>query len=343
MFKKILAFCIAIIMLLSLCGCDSFIFDSIEFDGALNVHFIDVGQGDSILLESGGVYVLVDAGERDAAQSVCDYLDRCGVKKIDYVITTHPHSDHCGGLTKVINRYDCINFITTETDQQTNTWLDVLHAVDENDVNYIDAKVGDTYSFGESSFEIMGPVYDYYEDYNNHSVVIKATCGNNSFLLTGDAESLSELEMINNGADLDSDVLKVSHHGSSTSSAPQFLNAVSPKCAIISCGKNNDYGHPHVETVNSLNGRNIPYYRTDKLGSIVISSDKQNLTIHYGDESHLIEEPKPYSFVGNKNSKKFHISTCEGANKIKESNKVYFDSYEDAINGGYTSCNTCRP
>lgn len=341
--KKILAFCLAIIITLSLCACNIFEPEKIAYDGALNVHFIDVGQGDSILLESGGKFVLVDAGEKTAASTVCEYLERCGVKTIDYVIATHPHSDHCGGLKKVIDEFDCKNFITTETDQQTSTWLNVLYAVDDNDVNYIDAQVGATYSFGESTFEILGPCSDYYDNYNNYSVVVKVKCGNTSFLLTGDAESLSELEMIDNGASLSADVLKVGHHGSSTSSDPRFLNAVSPKCAVIMCGKQNDYGHPHRETVNALDGRNIETYRTDTHGSIVISSDKTNLTVHCGDKSYPVKTPDKIEYVGNKNSKKFHIANCDGAQNMNSKNKVTFDSREDAVSEGYTACNTCRP
>lgn len=342
MVKRILAFCMVIVMLLSLCACDWFK-KYIRYDGVLNVHFIDVGQGDSILLESNGVYVLVDAGEKSAAGTVCEYLERCGVKSIDYVIATHPHSDHCGGLAQVISTFDCKNFITVETDQQTSTWLDALYAVDDNDVNYIDAKVGATYSFGEASFEILAPNSDFYEGYNNYSVVIKAVCGNNSFLLTGDAETVSELEMLNAGADIEADVLKVGHHGSSTSSDPLFLNAVSPKCAVISCAKDNDYGHPHSETMSALNGRNIPVYRTDESGTIVISSDKENLTVHYGGKSYKVNDPAPYSFVGNKNSKKFHISTCDGVKNMNSNNKVNFSSREDAVTQGYVACNICRP
>lgn len=343
--KKILSLIMCIALAISLCSCSYFedINSYIDYDGELIVHFIDVGQGDSILLESANEYMLIDAGEIEYGPTVCQYLENNGVKSLNYVVATHPHSDHCGGLTEVINTFSCENFITVETDQQTKTWLNVLNAVSDNNVNYIDAKVGATYTLGNSTFLIMGPHSDYYDGYNNYSVVIKATCGKNSFMFTGDAEKLAEKEMLDYSLDLSADVLKVGHHGSTTSSGMNFLDAVSPQYAVITCGEQNDYGHPHKETVKNLNRLGITTYRTDKHGTVVATSDGNNIQFYWDNSEVAPETSGKLSYIGNKNSKKFHLDTCSGAQDIKKENKVSFDSREDAINKGYSPCKTCNP
>lgn len=355
MTRRISAFFLCIALLFSLCSCYFATTDVVNenLDGKLLVHYIDVGQGDSILLESEGSFVLIDAGEVEYGTTVCRYLRSRSVDTLDYVIATHPHSDHCGGLTEVINTFSCNNFITTETDQQTKTWLNVLYAVRDCGANYIDAQVGNTYSFGEASFEIMGPYGTNYDDYNDYSVVVKATCGDTSFLLTGDAEATVEREMIQNGADLKSDVLKVGHHGSYTSSCSEFLDAVNPQYAVITCGKNNEYGHPHKETMSSLSERNIPVFRTDELGNIIASSDTKTIKFYYpeaeiyGESVTAENSSQPDSatatYIGNKNSKKYHLSTCDGANSMSDKNKVYFDNEQEALDNGYTPCQNCNP
>lgn len=366
MSKKIICVLLCIITLVSFCSCTEFLSDytpdyTLESTQAatsttatlatsvnwLNVHFIDVGQGDSILLESGGTFVLIDAGEKEYSTKVCDYIRSLGTDTLDYVICTHPHSDHCGGLAQVINEFNCNNFITTESDQQTKTFRNVLIAVEDNNTNYIDAQFSATYSFGDSHFEIMGPYSNEYEEYNNYSVVVKAVCGNTSFLFTGDAETLVEREMLSHNADLKADVLKVSHHGSTTSSSDEFLDAVDPEYAVISCGKNNDYGHPRKKTLNKLSKRNIEIYRTDTHGTIVAHSDKNDITFEFisdkNESKQSSDNANSYSYIGNQNSKKFHLPECDGANKMNEKNKVYFYSRQTAINKGYSPCNSCNP
>lgn len=325
-------------------------------DSHLAVHFIDVSQGDSILLESNGEFVLVDAGESEYGSTVAKYIKEQKASTLKYVIATHPHSDHCGGLSKVIDKIGCENFITVETDQNTKTWMNVLKAVDKADANYIDAKAGDTYSFGDSSFEILAPLSSGYEGYNNYSVVIKATYKDNSFLLMGDAEKISEKEMLASGENLKADVIKLGHHGSSTSSSVSFLKAVNPKYAIISCGINNDYGHPHKETLQSLKKLSIPYFETDIDGTIVAYSNGRNISFvtEKGGQSNTLEatlqangnaqENKTEAiYIGNKNSHVFHTFDCKGVKSMSEKNKVEFNSRDDAIAEGYTPCSQCNP
>ncbi len=355
MSKKILSFLILIALLISVCSCVSQPVNPIQAvnfeainNSKLSVHYIDVGQGDSILLKSGDSAALIDAGEKEYADTVIDYIESLNIEKLDYIIATHPHSDHCGGLAKVIDSIECENFITVETDQQTSTWLDVLYAVDDNNINYIDREVGATYSLGEATLEILGPYSDTYDNYNDYSVIVKAVCDDTSFLFTGDAEAYAEKELISHKAKLSADVLKVGHHGSSTSSCREFLFNVDPTYAVISCGKNNDYGHPHKETTQSLDMMGVTTYRTDVLGHIVAVTDGYTIDFFYQNSDVAVETTAfgandNAQYVGNKNSKKFHLGTCESVENMSDNNKVEFSSREDAINNDYTPCQNCNP
>ncbi len=344
--KKILCFSLCIAMLISLCSCSFFdeLLNEISYDGELVVHFIDVGQGDCTLLQSGDEFMLIDAGEAEYGATVCQYLKNCGVRTLSYVVATHPHSDHCGGLYDVLNTFECDNFITTETNQQTKTWLNVLDSVLKNGINYIDAKVGSTYTLGSSDFQILAPYVIDNENYNNCSVSLKVTCNNNSFLFTGDAEKEVEQTLLNNNLDLSADVIKVPHHGSSTSSSIEFLRAVSPEYAVISCGRQNDYGHPHKETMQSLRRLSVTTHRTDKQGTVVCVSDGNNIEFFWDNSDERPEVPTtPSHYIGNKNTKKFHLDSCSGATDMKEQNKIMFDTIEDALSSGYSPCQTCEP
>lgn len=320
-------------------------------DARLIVHFIDVGQGDSILLESDDEFVLIDAGERDQADRVVDYIIDRGADELKYVIATHPHSDHVGGLRKVINEIDAENFITTETDCATNTWMKVLTAVEDKRLHYIDAVAGDTYTFGKASFTIMAPLSDSYEGYNNYSVVTKVTCGDVSFLLTGDAEKESENEMLSSGESLRADVLKCGHHGSSTSTTAKFLKAVNPSYAVISCGKDNEYGHPHKETIQKLELLGCEILRTDRMGTIVAYTDGSTLSFNTtgGAVRAATEQVKETNadsstyYIGNKSSHVFHLPDCGGVKNMNEKNKITFESREKAAEAGYHPCSSCNP
>ena len=331
-----------------------------EANAKLIVHFIDVGQGDSILLESNDEFVLIDAGERDSGETVSDYITERGADELKYVIATHPHTDHAGGLRTVLNDIDAENFITTETDCATNTWTKLLTTVESKKINYIDAKVGDSYTFGNASFTILGPLSDSYDGYNNYSVVTKVTCGDISFMMAGDAEKESEYEMVASGEDLSADVLKCGHHGSSTSTTAKFLKAVNPSYAVISCGKDNEYGHPHKETLQKLNTLGCQILRTDEMGTIIAYTDGTGLSFSSANNN-IPSETKIKStetsteaadettnsqaanYIGNKNSHVFHTSDCGSVQKMSEKNKVAFDSREAAVEAGYKPCSTCNP
>jgi len=250
------------------------------------VHYIDVGQGDCELIESNGEFMLIDAGENGNEDAVLNYLRKAGVKKLKYVVATHPHSDHMGGLAEVINEFEVENVImpklTKEQTPTTKTYRDFLNAVKKSGAKGIYSKIGAEYIVGEASFMILGPVSNKTENLNDMSVIVKLTHGENSFLFTGDAEYDEEQDVINNFAkELDCDVYKVGHHGSSTSSCEDFLKAVTPELCIISCGEDNSYGHPHYEAMERLESYTDKIYRTDVCGDIVVSSDKENLSVSY--------------------------------------------------------------
>lgn len=249
------------------------------------VHFIDVGQGDCTLVECGGKYLLIDAGENGHETQVLNYLRSLKVDKLDYVIATHQHSDHIGGLPEVLEEFSVDNIIMprlTKAQTPTNsTYKAFLNAVKASGAKVISAKPGLVYALADSQFEILGPVTDDAEDINNMSAMTKITFGGTSFLITGDAETEEELEILDNGADLDCDVLRAGHHGSYTSSCKDFLNAVTPEICVVSCGEGNDYGHPHDAALKRIKKHTDEIYRTDICGSIVMTSDGENIDISY--------------------------------------------------------------
>lgn len=256
-----------------------------ENTSTLQVHYIDVGQGDCSLVVCDGQTLLIDAGENGHETEVINYLRSLGIEKLDYIIATHPHSDHIGGLPEVIEEFGMDNIImprlTKEQTPTTKTYTKMLEAIKGSGAKVISAKPGSSYTLGTAAVDILGPVSNNAEDLNSMSVVAKVTYGENSFLFTGDAETDEEKEIIESGANLDADVLKMGHHGSNTSSHKDFLAEVTPEICVIMCGENNDYGHPHKEPLERLKKYTDEVYRTDICGDIVITSDGENLDIEY--------------------------------------------------------------
>ncbi|MBD5644183.1 MBL fold metallo-hydrolase [Clostridium botulinum] len=244
----------------------------------LKVHYIDVGQGDSILVQTKDKNILIDAGTRKSSDSLISYLKKQHIKKLDYVIATHPHEDHIGGMPKVIEEFEISNFYAPKKTANTKIFKDMILQLKKKNLKINVAKKGISLDLSNnSSLDFLAPVKDNYKNTNDSSAVVKLTHGNTKFLFTGDAEKTSEKDILNSNEDLSSNVLKVGHHGSHSSSSKEFLDKINPKIAIISCGKNNDYGHPHKETMKELNKRNIEVYRTDIDGNIVLTSDGENI------------------------------------------------------------------
>ncbi|ADZ19997.1 competence protein ComEC [Clostridium acetobutylicum] len=246
----------------------------------LKVHYIDVGQGDSELIQCGGKNMLIDTGTNESTSNLMSYLKNQNVQKIDYLVLTHPHEDHIGGADEVINNFNIGTIYMPNVATNTQTYKDVIQAMRNKGLTATNPVVGSTFKVGSANCIVYGPINTNSENLNTYSIVIKLTYGNNKFMFTGDAQSSNEQDMINAGFDLSADVLKVGHHGSHTSSSQDFLNAVNPKYAVISCGLGNDYGHPHKVTMDKLEAMNIPVYRTDENGTIVCTSDGNNISFN---------------------------------------------------------------
>ncbi len=247
----------------------------------LTVHFLDVGQGDCVLITCGEHAMLIDAGDNSMGTTVELYLRKQNIKKLDYVIGTHPDADHIGGMDVIIYKFDCDTIILPDFEKNTATYRDVIDTINNKNYKITRSAAGKTYSLGQSEFTVISPVSDNYGDNaNNYSVGIRLTYGDTSFLLAGDAEEEAEEDMLDSGQELKADVFKASHHGSRTSNTEEFLEAVNPKYAVISCGENNKYGHPHAQTLNTLRAMGIKVFRTDEQGAVIIKSDGKELTFN---------------------------------------------------------------
>ena len=272
---KLIFMTISILMTLASCA-------PTDDDGStesLSVHFIDVGQGDSTLIVAPrGEAMLIDAGNNGVGEDVIAYMKKQGVEKLDILVGTHPDADHIGGLDTVIYEYDVENLYMPRKSHTTKTFKDVLLAAKEKGLNIKEAKAGEKFILGEDvKCEILNPVKEYENDNNLWSAVVRIEYGERSFIFMGDAEVENEFDMLESGARVDSDVIKLGHHGSSTSSSESFIKAVSPDAAVVSCKMENSYGHPHRETLELLEKQGIELYRTDEQGSIVFYCDKNRI------------------------------------------------------------------
>lgn len=248
--------------------------------GNVQVHYIDVGQADSILITQSGHSMLIDGGNNGDSELVTNYLRKQGISNLDYVVGTHPHEDHIGGLDAVIKEFDIETIYMPKKTATTKTYKDVITAIKNKNMKITLPKRGTVFKLGDAECTIVAPDNKEYEDVNNYSIVIKLIYKDTSFLFTGDAEGESEKEMLKSGYNTKADVLKVGHHGSVSSTTKKFLNEVSPKYAVISCGKENKYGHPHKETIQALNAKNVQLYRTDKMGTIIVTSNGKDISFN---------------------------------------------------------------
>ena len=248
----------------------------------VSVHFIDVEQGDCTLIQlPENKVMLIDAGENGFEEDVFEYLDSLKIEKIDYLVATHPHSDHIGGMEEVIKEYDIGEIYMPNAMATTKTYENMLDEIDKKNMKINSAYDGKTiFDYSGVRADIIAPQKgEEFADLNNYSAVVKLTYGEKSFLFMGDAEKEIEEYILKNHKDLKSDVLKVGHHGSSTSSEPEFIEAVNPEYAIISCGKDNEYGHPHKETLKTLKDTGTEVLRTDKMGTIIVKTDGKTISV----------------------------------------------------------------
>lgn len=246
------------------------------FNSKLKVYYLDVGQADCILIQNENDNMLIDAGNNEDGTKLVKYLQSLGITNFKYVVGTHPHEDHIGGLDNIIKEFNIEKVLLPDAYTTTATFEDVLIALEDKNLNFEVPNIGKTLSLGEARIEIIHTESNP-EDLNDSSIVLRLDYGENSFLFSGDATSTIEKKILNKNIAVD--IYKVAHHGSSYSNSESFLNKVNPSIGIISAGKNNPYNHPHLEVVKRLEERNIKLYRTDKLGTILVTSDGKNYDI----------------------------------------------------------------
>lgn len=343
--------------------------DTSKPEGTLEVHYIDVGQGDATLIKCGSHAMLIDGGNNNKGTTVQLYLKKRGVESLDYIIGTHPDADHIGGLDVIVYKYNCDTVIMPDYEKDTKTYQELVDVIHDKNMKITYPVVGEQYALGEAKFTIIAPNSNSYGgNANDYSVAILLEYGKNRFLFTGDAEEASEAEMLTNGIDISADVYKVAHHGSRSASTQEFLNAVHPKYAVISCGEGNSYGHPHAEVLNRLRSMGVEVFRTDEQGSIIASSDGENITWNCsatdswqsGEQTESDREnsedensgnaisdavtSEQTTYVLNTNTKKFHRETCSSVSQIKEENfqKVQMNR-EELEQSGYSPCKNCNP
>lgn len=329
---------------------------------SLVVEYLDVGQADSMLLSSNGEYMLIDAGNNEDGDDVVEYLKNAGVSTLKYVVGTHPHEDHIGGMDDVINAFDVQNVLLADATSNTQTYSDVLTALENKSLTAVVPEVGTTFPLGDANVTVLAAQPA--DDLNNASIVLRATYQNTSFLFMGDAEAEVEEAILQSGADIQSNVLKVGHHGSDTSTTSSFLSAVSPDAAVICCGTGNSYGHPSQTTLNKLAG--IPIWRTDLNGTIYAMTDGETCRITANKSASTTSTKQPSSSQAapstpsvstppksenvpanstvtgthaniyvTKTGKRYHYDNhCNGGT-------YYLSTLSDALARGLTPCNKC--
>lgn len=350
-------------------------------DGALTVTFLDVGQGNAVLVEQDGEYMLIDGGDREYSSFVVSYLKEQGVDEFAYVIASHYDADHLNGIVGALNVFPCKLVLAPDYTADSRVYTSFLDVIEERDIELVYPAVGDTYTLGGAEFTVVCP--DSYDalDANDNSVGVRLTYGETSFLICGDAGTGVEREMIERGIALDSDVYLASHHGSSGSSSLEFLQAVGPEAVVISAGRDNPYGHPTAEVLENIQSVEAALYRTDLQGTLTAVSDGSAVTWNvaactdYRDGEILEaagvpeetaagadaevagvpEESEPSDpaagtvngqaeYVMNRNTKKFHLPSCASVSDISPENKAYFTgNREELIAAGYEPCKRCAP
>lgn len=334
------------------------------FATEMQVHFIDVGQADASLIVCDGHAMLIDGGDAESSSLIYTYLKNHNISHLDYIIGSHPDSDHIGGLAGALNYANADTAFCSVTEHDTRAFNSFVKYLGIQGKSIIVPALGSQYTLGEAQFKIVGPV-NKAEDTNNNSLVIKLTHGSNTFLFTGDAENLEENDIIASGENIASTVLKVPHHGSSNATSAAFVNAVAPKYAVISVGKNNQYGHPADEVVSRLAASGAEIYRTDLNGDIICTSDGQSLSFTTektmtassssnnnvaasaaGNANGASDSSQSVAaeYILNTNTKKFHYPSCSSVQKMKDKNKQAFNgTREEAIAKGYSPCGNCHP
>lgn len=345
--------------------------EDISVNASMEVHFIDVGQGDATLIKCGGQAMLIDAGDDTKGTAIWNYLRKQGVEKLDYLILTHPDSDHIGGAPVILTKFDVDNVLVSNYKKDTLAYYKLVQTLDDQLIQALTPATGTSYTLGNATFQILAPV-NTYSNANDSSIALMVKHGENTFLFTGDAEIQAEADMLVNGNRVDADVYHVGHHGSSSASSVNFLNAVSPSYAVISCADDNVYGHPHAEVLNNLRAMGVKLFRTDEQGSVIAFSNGKEITWNCaptdswqagtrtlsegkdddeGDtdepedtEESDAEEEYDGEYILNTSTKKFHLPDCESVDDIADENKETSKlTKAKLIEDGYEACKNCNP
>lgn len=341
--KKLLSLLLILALLLAGCALPADTAAPVS-GGGLTVSFIDVGQADCALLECDGEFMLIDGGNRDDGQLVVSYLEQQGVETLSAVVCTHAHEDHVGGLPSVLAVYPTQAVYAPTRTYASKVFDDFAYYTDQQGLEITIPAPGDTWTLGQACVTVLGPVKSYAET-NDTSIVLRVSYGETDFLFTGDMETTAENDMLDywgGRVSWKADVLKVGHHGSNTSTGYRFLNEVAPDYALISVGKDNSYGHPHEEPLSRLNQAGVTIFRTDELGTVIARSDGEAVSLTWDNQSanpENAESTEAVCFIGNVNSHIFHSPDCR--NLPAEKNRTVFDTYEEAVEAGYTPCGSC--
>ena len=314
--------------------------------GSLQVHFIDVGQADAALVICDGHYMLIDGGNAEDSDLVYSYLERHGAKNLDYMVASHAHEDHIGGLSGALNYAKVDTALCPVTEYSSKVFQNMVKYLEQQGKSLTVPAPGDKFDLGSARVEILGPVQEY-DDTNNTSIVLRIDYGETSFLFTGDMETGAEKDLLESGADVRATVLKAGHHGSDTSTGYQFLREVSPRYTVISVGEGNKYGHPSDEVLSRFRDAGTEVYRTDMQGHVIAESDGKTVTFRTEKEADTATNPtggtKVQIYVGNAGTEKFHLPDCASAQNIQEENRVVFLARIQAVLSGYEPCGRCKP
>ena len=332
----------------------------------LTIHFIDVGQGDSELMQFAGKNILIDAGTQEMGPRVESYLKDHGVSSLDLLVATHPHDDHIGGLLIILQDFPVKQVLDSGQVHTTPTFESYLKLIDQKNIPFDTAHRGQKINLDPNlKIEVLSPPQTPLgDDLNQNSIVLKVSLNKVSFLLMADAGIEAENSLLSTDYNLKSDILKVGHHGSSSASSTAFLNAVRPTISIIEVGASNGYGHPTQKTLSALQNTGSEIYRTDTNGNVVVTTDGLHYSVTTQRQAQgtsstgtipslsssvstqttsSLTSSSQGQFVGSIKSNKYHYPSCQWAQKISPSNEIWFSSLRDARAHGYVPCKVCNP
>ena len=316
------------------------------------VHFIDVGQADAALVLCDDEAMLIDGGNAADSSLIYSYLEKLSIDHLEYIVCTHPHEDHVGGLAGALNYATVDTALSPVTSYDSKAFESFVKYLDEQEVSITVPSAGDTFTLGSARVEVLGPIDDSAAEPNNLSIVLRVVYGDTAFLFTGDAEREEEQDIVDAGYFLQSTVLKVGHHGSANATTYPFLREIIPAYAVISVGADNAYGHPTEDTLSRLRDAEVEVYRTDMQGDVICTSDGETVSFSVerntdadtlgGIGSNSTQTDGEY--VLNTNTMKFHYPYCSSVSQMSDKNKSFYAGTRDEVLAmGYTSCGRCNP